>query len=375
MAKKKPGRRPRVELPIRVHPIALQWPRIIGKPREDMKADIETNGVQVPIVEWNEPGEGRCLIDGLNRAELAVELGQRYEDLPRVESKVKTTLEALRLVHSLNGPRRHLTSGQRAQIAIDEGLMARRLKRAAGETEPEPAPRRAGGQTNANGVGAIVEEALPPGQRFAGDKAAAAAQAVETNKTSLTQAARLRELAPDLADQVHDGHMSLNRAWTILKERQAPGEDGESDEVVDGLDQPVPRRFRAVFLSRIKVTEALTALSRAVRPALRSLADDAPSYVDRQTDELIYQQLVNNLRHAVPYAVCCYCDGEGKALKDGAQRRTECEPCRGQGWLNKDLYDRADASLKNGDPVRGRRQSDADETPPKRKTKKKTKAK
>ena len=90
---------------VRWHPYADIFPWIEGPAFEELKADIEKNGVLEPIVFLD-----GAILDGRNRYMAARDLGIEY---PRVEYQGD---DPLGFVISHNLTRRHLTESQRAMV-------------------------------------------------------------------------------------------------------------------------------------------------------------------------------------------------------------------------------------------------------------------
>jgi hypothetical protein len=91
------------------HPFTDVWPLLDGKDFDDLKADIEANGLRLPILIYKDQ-----ILDGRNRERACEEIGMpaRYE-----QADAATDDEALNLVVSLNMRRRHLTLAQRGFAA------------------------------------------------------------------------------------------------------------------------------------------------------------------------------------------------------------------------------------------------------------------
>src|SRR5215211_6851887 len=92
-----------------IHELANLFPLLEGPDFEALKADIATYGLREPI--WTYQGK---VIDGRNRLRACRELGI---DPPTREWDGKGSLVAFAL--SLNLHRRHLTSSQRAAVAVE----------------------------------------------------------------------------------------------------------------------------------------------------------------------------------------------------------------------------------------------------------------
>jgi len=109
---------------LRPHPYATELPPLTDEERAALKADIKANGLLYPPV----VDEDNQVLDGVHRAELAVELG-----LPKINA---TRLDGLtddqkrEYAYGLNLRRRHLDKEARKALAQ------------AGRRWPEPPPDR-----------------------------------------------------------------------------------------------------------------------------------------------------------------------------------------------------------------------------------------
>lgn len=110
---------------VRWHEFADLFPWVEGKPRDEMRASIEAEGVVEPIVFL-----GAFILDGRNRYMLARELGIEY---PRVDYLGD---DPLGFVIAKNLSRRHLTDQQRAMVA---GKIAKLPPGRPSETRPDGA--------------------------------------------------------------------------------------------------------------------------------------------------------------------------------------------------------------------------------------------
>ena len=85
---------------------------------EALKADIAANGVRVPVVIDAESG---TVLDGHHRVRAVEELrgeGHKVADFPRQVVRFETEEERVASVLAVNLFRRHLTKGQRAELAV-----------------------------------------------------------------------------------------------------------------------------------------------------------------------------------------------------------------------------------------------------------------
>jgi hypothetical protein len=97
------------------HHLASFWPLMTGSAFEELKADIATNGLHMPVLTYK--GE---VLDGRNRERACKEASVpvRYE-----EAKVHSDAEAFALVVSLNQHRRHLSVEERAFLGATLATM------------------------------------------------------------------------------------------------------------------------------------------------------------------------------------------------------------------------------------------------------------
>ena len=97
----------------KVNPAADVFPMMQGEELAKTQADIEANGVRVPVAFWAKyDGNGRFhgeLIDGRNRLEAAERAGLDVDDIPRANL---TCGDPVSWIISLNAHRRHITSKQ-----------------------------------------------------------------------------------------------------------------------------------------------------------------------------------------------------------------------------------------------------------------------
>jgi len=98
--------------------ISQLFSKLTGWNYEELKNDIEENGIKVPIIIGVVEGEdGETLVDGHQRLQIWAELGRDSAEIPR-EIKGYPSREAMvRDAVVLNILRRHLTKGQRAYFA------------------------------------------------------------------------------------------------------------------------------------------------------------------------------------------------------------------------------------------------------------------
>lgn len=180
------------------HPVANLFPLLSGDEFADLAEDIRQHGLLEPI--WLHP-DGR-IVDGRNRYKACRASG--------VEPRFRTwdgRGSLVEFVVSLNLHRRHLTASQRAMSALD----------AEAELSKEAEERRARAASDSNrrrgsrGTDAIPEvEILPPLEPAkARDQAG---KMLGVSGRYVSDAKKVAEERPDLAEQVKTGEISLPEA-------------------------------------------------------------------------------------------------------------------------------------------------------------------
>lgn len=184
------------------HPAANIFPMMTGDEYRALVDDIRANGLREPITLY----QGQIL-DGRNRYTACLELGiePTYRDWNGPGSPIA-------YVVSLNLARRHLTSSQRAVIALEvERQLAEEAEVRRRELGRQAAIKQHGW------VGQIIEQpTTEPGR--ASEQAAAL---MGTNRQYVSDAKRLKEQAPDLLEAVRVGEKTIPQAKHELRSRQA----------------------------------------------------------------------------------------------------------------------------------------------------------
>ena len=174
------------------HPLANLFPLMDGPAFDELVEDIRANGLREEI--WLHEGK---IIDGRNRYRACKEAG--------VKPKYRTwdgDGSLVSFIVSLNLHRRHLTSSQRAVIALD---VLPELKREAKE--------RQGARTDLN-----IVATLP--QCDAGKSRDQAANLMNTSARYVQDAKAIADKAPDLLDKVRGGELSLPKAKKEVQKRE-----------------------------------------------------------------------------------------------------------------------------------------------------------
>jgi N6-adenosine-specific RNA methylase IME4 len=177
---------------VEFHEVASIFPLMSADEYDALKLDIARNGQREPVWTWQDK-----IIDGRNRWRACEELGIIPQ---RREWDGNGSLVAF--VVSLNLHRRHLTSSQRATVAVDMLPML----------EAEARERQAHGQT---APGKTLTEKFQ--QASSGMAAAQAAEIVGTNAHYVADAKKLKAESPEVYEQVRSGELPLNRAVAGLR--------------------------------------------------------------------------------------------------------------------------------------------------------------
>lgn len=178
---------------IQFHEVADIFPMMAREEFSALKADIAEHGQREAI--WLHL-DGR-IIDGRNRYLACVELG--IAPMFRTWDGKGSLVQ---FVVSLNLHRRHLTSSQKAVIALDilPMLEAEARERQGARTDLRP--------DGEDLFGATSVKKLPEVQRAT----AQAAQMVGTNRTYVSQAKNIAQQSPELLEQVRTGKITLSQA-------------------------------------------------------------------------------------------------------------------------------------------------------------------
>jgi len=180
---------------LKPHPAAELFPMMSDAELNELRDDIKAHGQRHPIIVF-----GGQILDGRNRYEAC----RRAEVEPRLEHwNEPPTQSPTSWVLSENLHRRHLTTDQRALIALEaQPLFA---------TEAKARQRAAGGDRKSEK--AQKPDRLPPrGGNRSPTAAAEAAQTAGVSARSVERARRVQVARPELLAQVRAGTMTLKKA-------------------------------------------------------------------------------------------------------------------------------------------------------------------
>ena len=165
------------------HPHADLFPLLSGAEFTALVEDVKANGLRVPIVL-----HGGKILDGRNRLRACQAAGVE----PKYEVFEGTDEEALSLVVSLNIARRHLTTPQKAVLALN--LLPMERQAAQGRMtkgRPPKEPTQTVGEVTGKGEATEV-----------------AGRRVGVSGETVRQAARIADEAPDVIEAMRDGVVS-----------------------------------------------------------------------------------------------------------------------------------------------------------------------
>lgn len=188
------------------HEVANLFPLIDGDEFDALVSDIKQNGLLEPICLY----EGKIL-DGRNRYRACIELG-----IEPKYTNYRGTLSPLEFVISKNLHRRHLTSSQRAVLALDVLPL---LEAKAKERQVEAGKHKQ-----------IIAEA--------GQARDQAAKITNTNRQYVSDAKRIAEKSPELLDQVRTGELTIPEAKRQVKLNEKREVWAEPVKPVESLNGP-----------------------------------------------------------------------------------------------------------------------------------------
>ncbi len=194
-----------IEFTGEIHPAANIFPMLSSESLADLAADIAENGLHDPL--WI-TADG-ALLDGRNRLAACSAAGVE----PRFS--VYDGSEPTSFVVSMNVKRRHLTTGQRAMLALD---ILPALEAEAKVTQIATLKQNAS-------VVADLPQRTDPKPASERKSRAKAAKVTRTSSRAVAQAKRVAEKAPDLVDRVlsddPEQSLALDRADRIVRDREA----------------------------------------------------------------------------------------------------------------------------------------------------------
>jgi len=240
------------------HPAANIFPLMDEVAYAALRDDIAANGLIEPI--WFCDGK---ILDGRNRWRACNELGISPE------VREYTGDDPIGFVVSLNLSRRHLTSSQRAVVALE---VERQLA-----VEAKKRQREAGGDRKSEEYQKSVVEKIPqPIGDATGKSRDTAAAIVGTNPRYVSDAKRIQAAAPELLPQIAAGELSIPEAKRLTGyDRQSRSEI--LARVNDGAAKNITEAARQIRHEQVKNSPPITGKYRII------YADPPWSYGDERT--------------------------------------------------------------------------------------------
>ena len=201
-----------------------------GEEFDNLVADIKERGLLEPV--WLTPAG--VLLDGRNRARACEAAGVN------ITTRIYTGGDPVGFVVSMNLTRRHLTTGQRAMLALEVEQLIAETNRAG---RPVAVPFVIDGQEwfdelddndEVDGEQVIVAELRQLNSRE-GKSVEQAAKVTGTSGRAVSQAKRVAAASPELAEKVKAGTLALNKAEAQARAIEASNraESQQSTELAD----------------------------------------------------------------------------------------------------------------------------------------------
>jgi hypothetical protein len=189
--------------PLEPHPAAELFPLLADDELRELADDIAARGLLEPI--WLHDGK---ILDGRNRHRACQLAGAD------ITTRDYTGDDPIGFVIAMNLHRRHLTTGQKAFLAlnIEKMYAAQAAERVGGRPRLEPAFNDTDEQPPAD-----LQE-VPRRER---ESVELAGRTVSVSGRVVAQAKRVHAEAPDLAAKVQAGELAIDRAERIVRDRQA----------------------------------------------------------------------------------------------------------------------------------------------------------
>lgn len=193
------------------HPLADIFPMMNEEEYQSLKEDIRKNGLIEPVWLYEDK-----ILDGRNRYKACVEL----EIEPEFYSFDDKESSPLDFVMSLNLSRRHLTSSQKATVALE----------ALPFFEEEAKKRQILGAIATN----TGKEKIPEASRQARDDAA---QLIGVNSHYVSDAKAIKESSPELFEKIRQGEKTISEVKKELKTIEKQKRKANIPEFPDSSDR------------------------------------------------------------------------------------------------------------------------------------------
>lgn len=300
-----------------IHPICLAIPEMQPEEFASLIESIKENGYDAgePVVRF----EG-MILDGRHRWRACEQL--RFP-LPPVQDFKGDTSAAVRFVERRNLRRRNLTASQRAMAAA--ALLPFH--------EQVATSRQAGSRAMPGQRIGKAPERIPGPMR--GEAREHAARAAGTNPRYVSDAKRIATEAPEVAERVRKGEITIPEAKRISKAPPPPGAAPAAR--VDEAGRPVTVPEVAAILDRVPELHELVNAVHALRRKVADLRDDPLGAELRiQQIEADLKNAVNAIRFAFPFTTC----------PNFPNCENGCHICSGRRWVTKEVWNRIPAEQR-----------------------------
>lgn len=257
------------------HPAANLFPMMGRVELEELKADIEANGIEVDGMLFD-----GMILDGRNRARACEELGIEMEWM-EIDIEAHPDFDPLQYVMSHNLHRRHLTTTQRAMVAAkikpvyEKQAKDRQLSKLKQSTVPVNLPERnsdardeAGKQLNVSGKSVDqASKVLESGSKLL-------VEAVESGSVAVSAAAKLAEKPKaeqsKVIQEAQAAGVSLKSAVSkAVKVEKPEPPKAAADEIGDQYDHPAVEAFRHADYRANTAKKIIESLTKAERASVR----------------------------------------------------------------------------------------------------------
>lgn len=322
------------EVKYTIHPACADLPRQSPEEDADLEASMIASGQLLPIIKY-----GTLIIDGRHRFRIALKLKMvpwfeefvPFSDEPsEIEREIYDRVKAL---HT----RRNMSTGQWTQIVnrwVSRGAIT-------------PIPRTAGDPVRRRPItNSEIAKAAGKDRRSIQRANTVENRGVEElkelmadDKVSLRAAEKLSKLPEQDQQAAVERIKSGEEAPDVVKDI-IQNSDHSRLGLKDENDRSVPSKFINAFAERGKFSGISARISQIKKDVEELHAGPAGDWMLVNS---IVADLVNAgrfVRGAAPHAICPYCLG---AQKINGQK---CEPCKGRGWVTKQVYEQAPESIK-----------------------------
>lgn len=317
-----------------LHPVCKWFPEMEQEDLQKLADDIKENGQQLPILVW-----GGKICDGRNR-ELACEIAG-VKPQTKTMKREPTPAEIV----ALNLHRRHLTLGQRLEVAsnlrehyVKFGQQRKQENLKNGRKSPE---------------GTTVVPSDNDGDNAPGKALERAAAEAGVSHTTLQKYDAVKDKSPELAEAIREDEITVAAAARQVMEDNTETKSPKPTIAKDAMGIPLAAYLVPVF-NGLELFKEADSLCRKLQDVIEKLSSNPAGAAFRRELETSskgegpmrhrhksLQQIKSDLKLSRPYTRCPYCASRenGKAFKD-------CKTCKGCGWATKMTFDSSPADYR-----------------------------